>query len=74
MSVSVVVVLVDLLVSAQVRHNGEMTATAFDFTGVWLFAGVTINVRLKRAGSRKSLVADLAFVLLLSAGRDLGAE
>jgi hypothetical protein len=39
-----------------------------------LLACVAVHVSLQRAGSRESLVADLALVLLLGARRDLGAE
>lgn len=39
-----------------------------------LFAGVTVHVGLERAWAREALVANLALVLLLRAGRDFGAE
>lgn len=39
-----------------------------------LLAGVAVHVRLERAWSGESLVAHLALVLLLGAGRNLGAE
>lgn len=60
--------------ASQVGDNREVASTALDLAGEWLLAGMAVHVRLQRAWSRESLVADLALVLLLSAGRDLGAE
>lgn len=38
------------------------------------FSRVAVHVGLQRAGPREALVADLALVLLLRAGRHPGAE
>jgi len=39
--------------------------------GLTLFTSVAVHVRLERAWAGESLVADLALVLLLRAGRNL---
>lgn len=43
-------------------------------TRLTLLSCVAVHVRLQRTWSRESLVTDLALVLLLCAGGDLGAE
>jgi len=66
--------LVDLAMSSQVGDNRKVSTAAFHVACEWLFAGVAVHVCLERARSCEALVADLALVLLLRAGGDLGAE
>jgi len=63
---------VHLLVSAQVGYDGEVSTTALDIASKRLLARVAVHVCLKRAWSRKSLVANLALMLLLRIGGHLG--
>jgi len=66
--------LVNLVVAAQIGNNREVAPTARNLTCEWLFACMAVHVCLERRWAGKPLVADLALVLLLRAGRDLGAE
>jgi len=61
------VALVNLPMSAEIRDNGEMSATALNFTRKWLLARVAVHVSLKRAWASESLIANFALVLLLGA-------
>lgn len=69
-----VLVLVHFAVTAQVGNHGKIAATARNFALEGLLSRVAVHVRLERAGASESLVAYLALVLLLRAGRDLGVE
>jgi len=66
--------LVDLLVSAKVGHDGKVTSTPVNITSEWLLASVAVHVSLKRARSGEAFVADSALVLLLCIGRHLRRE
>lgn len=65
---------VDFAVTPQVRDDGKVTSTALGFAGIWLLACVAVHVCLQRAGTGEALIANLALVFLLCAGRDLGVE
>lgn len=64
----------NLLVSSQIGNNREVTSTTLHVASKRLLAGVAVHMSLEGAGSSESLVADLALVLLLSVGRELGRE
>lgn len=53
------------LVSTQVRDDRKMPATAFHITRKRLLASVAVHVCLQRRWACKTLVANLALVLLL---------
>jgi len=57
--------LVDFLVAPQIGHDRKVTSAAFHIARKRFLARVAVHVRLERARPGKSLVADLALVLLL---------
>ena len=59
------ITLVNLAVSPQVGHDGEMSTATLSLTGVGLLPGVTVHMGLKRAWTGEALVAHLTLVLLL---------
>jgi hypothetical protein len=56
---------VNLPVPSKVGDHRKVPPAAVNVAGEWLLASVAVHVRLKRARPRKSLVTNLALVLLL---------
>ena len=64
----------NLFVSSQIGNNRKMSSTALNVTSERLLASVAVHMRLQRTWSSESLIADLALVLLLRVGGELGGE
>lgn len=65
---------VNLPVSSKVGDDRKVSATALNLTSKGLLASMAVHVSLQGTRSSKSLVAQLALMLLLGAGGDFGTE
>ena len=63
-----------LLVSSQVRDDGEVSPTSINLANEWLLAGVTINMCREGTRSSEALLANRTDMLLVATVRVLCTE